>query len=215
LDERKGGPGVSRKPRADAERNRIRLIEVARATFTELGAEVALEEIARRAGVGIGTLYRHFPTRDALLSEVYRHAVEQLAEAAGRLSQTLAPVEALREWLRLFVDYIATKQVMAPALGAMPGGTASLYASSGPTIKTAIAQLIDRAVAHGDIGGDIEPLDLLKALMGVANVKNGPGWQASAHRLIDILIDGLRAQRRKSPATAAQTRRRPTSAQDA
>jgi AcrR family transcriptional regulator len=198
LDERKGGPGVSRKPRADAERNRIRLIEVARAAFTELGAEVALEEIARRAGVGIGTLYRHFPTRDALLSEVYRHAVEQLAGAAARLSGTLAPVDALREWLRLFIDYIATKQVMAPALGAMAGGTASLYASSGPTIKTAISQLIDRAIAHGDVGGEIEPLDLLRALMGVANVKNGPGWQASAHRLIDILIDGLRAQRRKS-----------------
>jgi AcrR family transcriptional regulator len=196
LDDRKGRPGASRKPRADAERNRVRLIEVARAAFTELGAEVALEEIARRAGVGIGTLYRHFPTRDALLTEVYRHAVGQLAEAAGRLAGALAPLDALREWMRLFVDYIATKQVMAPALGAMAGGTASLYASSGPTIRTAIAQLIDRAVAHGDISRDFEPLDLLRALMGVANVNNGPGWQASAHRLIDILIDGLRAQRR-------------------
>ena len=199
MDERKGGPGVSRKPRADAERNRIRLIEVARAAFTELGAEVALEEIARRAGVGIGTLYRHFPTRDALLTEVYRHAVEQLAKAAARLSKTLAPVDALREWMRLFVDYIATKQVMAPALGAMVGGTASLYASSGPTIRTAISQLIDHAIANGDIGRDIEPLDLLRAVMGVANVNNCPGWQASAHRLIDILIDGLRAQRGRSP----------------
>jgi AcrR family transcriptional regulator len=195
----KAGPETSRKPRADAQRNRIRLIEVARAAFTELGAEVALEEIARRADVGIGTLYRHFPTRDALLTEVYRHAVEQLADAAAHLSETRPPVDALREWMRLFVDYIATKQVMAPALGAMVGGTASLYASSGPTIRTAISQLIDRAVAHGDIGRDIEPLDLLRAVMAVANVNNGPGWQASAHRLIDILIDGLRAQRPISP----------------
>jgi AcrR family transcriptional regulator len=199
LNDRESGSGLVRKPRADAARNRIRLIEVAKAAFTELGADIALEEIARRAGVGIGTLYRHFPTRDALLTEVYRHAVEQLAEAAARLSGTLAPVDALREWMRLFVDYIATKQVMAPALGAMVGGTASLYASSGPTIRTAISQLIDRAVAHGDIGRDIEPLDLLRAVMAVANVNNGPGWQASAHRLIDILIDGLRAQRPISP----------------
>jgi AcrR family transcriptional regulator len=195
LNDREAGPGLVRRPRADAARNRVRLMEVAKATFTELGAEVALEEIARRAGVGIGTLYRHFPTRDALLTEVYRHAVEQLADAAARLAKTLAPVDALREWMRLFVDYIATKQVMAPALGAMAGGTANLYASSGPTIRTAISQLIDRAVAHGDIGRHIEPLDLLRAVMGVANVNNGPGWQDSAHRLIDILIDGLRAQR--------------------
>src|ERR1700722_17496362 len=171
LNDREAGPGLVRRPRADAARNRVRLMEVAKATFTELGAE------------------------DALLTDVYGHAVEQLAEAAARLSKTLAPVDALREWMRLFVDYIATKQVMAPALGAMVGGTASLYASSGPNIRTAISQLIDRAVAHGDIGRDIEPLDLLRAIMGVANVNNGPGWQDSAHRLIDILIDGLRAPR--------------------
>jgi len=113
-------------------------MEVAKAAFTEVGPDVALEEIARRAGVGIGTLYRHFPTRDALLAEVYRHAVEQLAETAEHLSATHPPVEALREWMRLFVDYIATKQVIAPALSAMVGGTSELYAASGTTIKTAI-----------------------------------------------------------------------------
>jgi AcrR family transcriptional regulator len=199
LDNREGGPGVLRKPRADAERNRIRLMEAAKAAFTELGADVPLEEITRRAGVGIGTLYRHFPTRDTLLTEVYRHAVEQLAETATRLSKTLPPVDALRDWMRLFVDYIATKQVMAPALNAMSGGTAGLYASSGPTIKTAISLLIDRAVANGDIRLDLEPFDLLRALMGVANVNNGLGWQARAHMLIDILIEGLRVQRHSSP----------------
>lgn len=195
MDAREPGPGVIRKPRADAERNRIRLMQAAKAAFTELGADVALEEIARRAGVGIGTLYRHFPTRDVLLTEVYRHAVEQLAEAAARLSKTLAPVDALRSWMRLFVDYVATKQVVAPALNAMSGGAAGLYASSGPTIKTAISQLIDRAVTNGNIRLDLEPFDLLRALMGVANINNGPGWQARAHILIDILISGLRIQR--------------------
>jgi AcrR family transcriptional regulator len=185
---------VVRKPRADAERNRDRLIEAAKAAFARHGAAASLDEIARSAAVGIGTLYRHFPTRDALLAEVYRHAVEQLAEAAEELSETHAPVDALRDWMRLFVDYIATKQVIAPALNAMVGGTSALYASSGPTIKTAVSGLIDRAVASGEIRGVLEPFDLLRALVGVANVNNGPGWQASAHTLIDVLIEGLRVR---------------------
>jgi AcrR family transcriptional regulator len=194
LSERAAHTGATRKPRADAERNRIRLMEVAKAAFTELGPGVALEEIARRADVGIGTLYRHFPTRDALLAEVYRHAVEQLAEAAEELSETHAPVEALRAWMQLFVDYIATKQVIAPALNAMAGGTSELYATSGPTIKSAITGLIDRAVDGGEIRRVLEPFDLLRALVGVANVNNGLGWQTSAHTLIDVLIEGLRAR---------------------
>jgi AcrR family transcriptional regulator len=198
LDAREPGPGAIRKPRADAKRNRIHLMHAAKAAFTELGTDVALEEIARRAGVGIGTLYRHFPTRDVLLSEVYRHAVEQLVEAAARLSKTLPPVDALRDWMRLFVDYISTKQVVAPALRARVGGTTDLYNSSGPTIRQAISLLIDRAVANGDIRLNLEPLDLLRALMGVANANNGPGWQTSAHILIDILINGVRVHRPSS-----------------
>jgi AcrR family transcriptional regulator len=194
LADRGDSTGVTRKPRADAERNRLRLMEAAKTAFTELGPDVALEEIARRAGVGIGTLYRHFPTRYVLLAEVYRHAVEQLAETAARLSKTRTPIDALRDWLRLFVDYIATKQVIAPALSSMVGGTSTLYASSGATIKSAISLLIDRAVANGDIRLDLDPLDLLRALVGVANVNNGPGWQTSAHALIDILIEGVRVR---------------------
>ena len=135
-----------RKPRADAERNRLRLMEVAKAAFTELGPDVALEEIARRSEVGIGTLYRHFPTREALLTEVYRHAVEQLAASATMLSSTRPPIDALRDWMRQFVDYVATKHVIAPALQAMVGGTTTLYASSGVTIKSAMSLLVDRAV---------------------------------------------------------------------
>ena len=115
-------PVLGRKPRADAERNRLRLLEVARKAFTERGAEVPLEEIAREAGVGIGTLYRHFPSRDALLVEVYRHGVEELGRHARALAETEAPVEALRQWMRRFVDYMATKQVLAPALNAVDCG---------------------------------------------------------------------------------------------
>jgi hypothetical protein len=96
--------------------------------------------------------------------------------------------------MRLFVDYIATKQVIAPALSSMVGGTSGLYASSGVAIQSAISLLVDRAVAGGDIRLDLDPLDLLRALVGVANINNGPGWQTGAHALIDILIEGVRVR---------------------
>ena len=121
----------TRPLRADAQRNRGRLIAVAKYMFSEGGSETSLEAIAREAGVGIGTLYRHFPTRDTLIEAVYRTETQHLARAATRFSETLPPVEALRDWLRLFVDHIATKQVMSPVLASLVGGTSQLYAESG------------------------------------------------------------------------------------
>ena len=109
-------PGGSRKPRADARRNRDRLLEAAKAAFGELGPEASLDEIARRAGVGIGTLYRHFPTREAIVEAVYRREVQQLADAAPRLAESLPPAEALRAWLGVFIAYIGAQKVIAPAL---------------------------------------------------------------------------------------------------
>src|SRR5260370_6617726 len=117
----------TRPLRADAWRSRDRLIEVAKAMFSEGGADTSLEAIAKAAGVGIGTLYRRFPTRDALIESVYRNETQNLAQAAARFADTLPPVEALRAWLRLFVDHIATKQVMSPALASMVGGPPALY----------------------------------------------------------------------------------------
>src|SRR5271156_162324 len=107
---------VSRKPRADAQRNRERILDIAKKAFTRSGANINLDEVAKRAGVGAGTLYRHFPTRDALLEAVYRSEVEKLAAAQQRFAETMPPVEALRAWMLLFVDYIAAKQIIAPAL---------------------------------------------------------------------------------------------------
>jgi AcrR family transcriptional regulator len=182
----------TRPLRADARRNRDRVIDVAKAMFSEGGADTSLEAIAKGAGVGIGTLYRHFPTRDALIESVYRNETQNLAQAARRFAETLPPVEALRAWLRLFVDHIATKQVMAPALASMVGGPSELYAQSGAMVKTAIALLVDRAVASGTIRLDIDPLDLLRALAGVAGISSAPGWEESAKRLVDILIAGVR-----------------------
>ncbi len=185
----------ARKPRADGQRNRERLMEAAKVAFAEVGADVSLEEIARRAGVGIGTLYRHFPTRDAIVEAVYRREVWQLASAAERLLGDVAPGEALHRWMRLFVDYIATKKLIAPALGALVGGTSDLYAASGAQITGAMTRLAARAAASGDIRADADPEDLLRALVGFTYGANGPGWQASALRLIDLLMDGLKTAR--------------------
>jgi AcrR family transcriptional regulator len=188
-------PRAVRQPRADARRNREGLLEAAKSTFAEVGAEASLEEIARRAGVGIGTLYRHFPTRDAIVEAVYRREVQQLADAAPRLIESLPPAEALRAWMRLFVDYIAAKRVIAPALKSLVGGGSTLYADSSTRINEAIALLVERARASGDIRPNAESADLLRALIGFAYVNSAPDWEASARRLIDLLIDGLRAQR--------------------
>lgn len=183
-----------RKPRADGQRNQARLIESAKAAFAEKGTDVSLDEIARRAGVGIGTLYRHFPTRDAIVEAVYRHEVGQLAASATRLLAGMSPGPALHEWMRLFVDYIATKKVIAPALGSITGGTRELFSASGAQITQAMFMLVEQARAAGDIRADVDSNDLLRALVGFAfgYDNGGPGWQASALRLIDVLMDGLR-----------------------
>jgi AcrR family transcriptional regulator len=148
--------GPARKPRADGQRNRERLMEAAKAMFADMGTDVGLDEIARRAGVGIGTLYRHFPTRDAIVEAVYRCEVEQLAGSATRLLGSSSPGEALHQWMRLFVDYIATKKVMAAALGSIVSGAPELYASSATQITDAMFLLVDRARAIGDIRPDVE-----------------------------------------------------------
>lgn len=180
-----------RKIRADAERNRHRLTEVAKAAFAEEGADVSLEEIARRAGVGIGTLYRHFPTRDAILGTIYREESKQLGDAASKLLEKTTPVEALRAWLRLFVDYIATKKLILPALRASACDTSELTAYSSEQIRTAADLLVSRAIENGDIKQDVQALDLLYALYGFANTDNQPDIVPRAHRLIDILVAGL------------------------
>jgi AcrR family transcriptional regulator len=181
-----------RRPRADAQRNRERLLEVAKEAFTEHGAGVSLDEVAKQAGVGAGTLYRHFPTREALLEEVYRTEVEKLAAAEREFTRTMPPVQALRAWMLLFVDYIAAKQIIAPALNTMVGGPSKVLQSSGGLVKNAIRTLVERAIENGDIRGDLEPIDLLRALIGVSNVASDPNWKQSARRLVDILVQGSR-----------------------
>ena len=191
----KSSKAAVRKPRADAQRNRERILNFAKQAFTQHGVNMSLDDVARQAGVGAGTLYRHFPTRDSLLEAVYRTEVEKLAAAEKQLSDTMPPIEALRGWMLLFVDYIATKQIIAPALNTLVGKPSKLFDASGTLIKTAIHALVSRAIESGDIRADLDPLDLLRALVGVSNVASGPDWSQSAKRLVQILIAGSRIER--------------------
>jgi len=189
---KKHSQSAGRKPRSDARQNRDRILEVAKAAFTRSGADASLDDVAKQADVGPGTLYRHFSTRDALIEAVYRTEVQKLAAAQRELSANLSPIEALRAWMMLFVDYIATKQIIAPALNSVVGGPSRLYDSSRVQVTGAIEALVKTAVESGDIRKDLEPFDLLRALIGVSNVATGPDWQQSARRLVDILITGSR-----------------------
>jgi AcrR family transcriptional regulator len=198
-------PDPDRAPRADAQRNRERLLEVAKEAFTRHGADISLDSVARQAGVGAGTLYRHFATRDALLEAVYRTEVHKLAGAEKEFSARMAPIDALRAWMLLFVDYIATKQIIAPALNTLVCDTSKLFEASGALITGAIHALVQRAIGSGDIRADLDPLDLLRALIGVSNVASVPDWPASARRLVEILLSGSRPV---APVSAAQKKAR-------
>jgi AcrR family transcriptional regulator len=192
MTTKKHTPPPRRKLRADGQRNRERILEIAKEAFTQSGAKISLDDVARQARIGAGTLYRHFPTREALLEAVYRTEVEKLAEAEREFAQRMPPIEALRAWMLLFVDYIETKQIIAPALNTLVGGPSKLFEASGSQIKGAIQGLVERAIASGDIRPDLDPLDLLRALIGVSNVASAPDWAQSARRLVQILITGSR-----------------------
>jgi AcrR family transcriptional regulator len=181
-----------RKPRADAQRNRERILEVAKEAFTRSGANASLDDIAKQAGVGPGTLYRHFPTREELLQAVYRSELEKLAAAERKFAQTMTPIEALRAWLLLFVDAIAAKELIAPALNTLVGDHKKMFEASYAQTLEAIRSLVKRAIKSGDIRRDLDPIDLIRALVGVANVATSPEWQQSARRLVDILVTGSR-----------------------
>jgi AcrR family transcriptional regulator len=192
MDERDERDGSARGGRADARRNRERLLTAAKEALAEVGAGVSLEEIARRAGVGIGTLYRNFPSREAILEGVYRRDVEFHHASAARLLETMAPGDALHEWMRRALDYAATKKGMSSALASIKDGSSELYASSSKLYIDAVTLLVQRATESGDIREGVDPMDLLGALGGFAHGSGRADWQPRALRLLDILMDGLR-----------------------
>jgi AcrR family transcriptional regulator len=183
---------LARRPRADAIRNRERVLEAAKAVFSAGGGDASLEAVARQAGVGIGTLYRHFPTREALFEAVYRHEVEHLSDLADEL-KIGDPVEALRQWMTSNIQFVATKKGMLAALAlTMSSASPDLTAYSAARLTAAVRGLLDRAIAAGAIRADIEPEDLLRALVGMCYINDRPDWQASVLRLVDVLVDGMR-----------------------
>jgi AcrR family transcriptional regulator len=186
---------ASRKPRADALRNRDRLLEAARAVFSAGGQEASLEVVARTARVGIGTLYRHFPTREALFEAVYRHEVQQLADVAERLKKEKRPIEALREWMHSIVKFVATKKGMSTALALATAKDSDRVSYSADRLARGLRLLLEQAIAAGEVRSDAGPQDLLRVIMGVCHAYDQPGSQKSVLRLVDIFIDGLRTQR--------------------
>jgi AcrR family transcriptional regulator len=183
---------TARQPRADALRNRERVLEAAKAVFSAGGPDASLEAVARHAGVGIGTLYRHFPTREALFEAVYRREVEQLFDLAAQLRTEAAPTEALRLWLRASVEFVATKKGMSSALALAAHNSSALAAYSLDRLSQAAGALLARAVEAGELRPDISAEDLLRALIGMCYTHDKPGWQANVLRLVDVFVDGLR-----------------------
>jgi len=181
-----------RKPRSDALRNRELVLEAAKVVFSAGGAEASLEAVARRAGVGIGTLYRHFPTREALFEAVYRREVEQLAELAEQLKAEAEPAEALRLWLRSNVAFVATKKGMSAALALVMDKSSELFAYSSGRLTSTVTALLARAVEAGEIRDDVSAEDLIRALVGMCYMNDQPGWQDSVMRMVDVFVDGLR-----------------------
>jgi AcrR family transcriptional regulator len=202
-----------RRPRADAVRNRERVLAAAKAVFSAGGPEASLEAVAKKAEVGIGTLYRHFPTRQDLFEAVYRREVQQLVELAEELQNAQdapAPVDALRRWLRSNVEFVATKKGMSAALALTVQGSSDLAAFTFDRLTKAVGALLDRAIAAGEIRSDISPEDLLRALVGMCYMHDQPGWQKSVIRLVDVFVDGLRVpadRGSKLPSRGAASRK--------
>jgi AcrR family transcriptional regulator len=182
---------TTRHLRADATRNRERLLEAAAAAFAAHGAEVPLEDVARSAGVGIGTLYRHFPTRDALVEAVYRHEVDVLCARADELLAILPPDQALASWMQLFVRHVATKRGMSSALKSMMGSNTTLFDDSRARAVDAATRLLDAGVVAGTVRADIQGADLLRAVGGIC-MSTDQERAESAERLVGLLFDGLR-----------------------
>jgi AcrR family transcriptional regulator len=185
-------PKTVRKPRSDAQRNRERILEVAKQVFTRRGTDASMDEIAKRAKIGPGTLYRHFPTRDELLATVYITEVEKLAAAQKQLSAELTPPDALRAWLMVFIDYIAAKKIIAPALNAMAGGPSRVFQQTTQVMEEAANTLASHAVASGDLRPDVDPMDLLRAIYGLSTAGSADDWPAKARTFVDILLQGSR-----------------------
>ncbi len=183
---------ADRPQRKDAQRNREALLVAAAEAYGKRGVDAPLEDIAHSAGLGIGTLYRHFPTRDALNEAVYRREVEQLCNGVDGLLEQFRPADALAEWMRAFAVYVAKKRGMAVALKSALGPDNELFSYSHRRIRESLGTLVERSVGSGAIRPDVDAEDLLRAMSGICMATDSPGWSDRTGRLIDLLVDGLR-----------------------
>lgn len=182
----------ARKTRVDSVRNRERVLAAAKAVFAASGPAGSLEAVARQAGVGVGTLYRHFPTRQDLFEAVYRREVEQLVELAGQLGADLPPLEALRQWMHANVEFVATKKGMSAALAVAVHASSELTVHSIDRLSRALETLLRRAAEAGVIRDDIGAEDILRTIVGLCYTHDRPGWQSNVLRLVDVFVDGMR-----------------------
>ncbi|WP_329135101.1 TetR/AcrR family transcriptional regulator [Streptomyces sp. NBC_01476] len=184
-----------RRLRADAQLNEDRLLEAAARAFADEGADASLKAIAKEAGVGIGTLYRRFPTRERLIEATYRNETARLCAAAPELLATEPPVRALRTWMDLFIDYMATKHGMADALPAILAAEDGLRMRTRDLLTEAGRGLVSAGIEAGEIRPDADPSDVLMALAGITLIAGAPSQRPLAHRLTDLLLAGLRPPR--------------------
>ena len=187
--------------RADAQANYERLLEVAARTFAREGADTSLKAIAAEAGVGIGTLYRRFPTREDLIEAIYRNETTRLCESAQRLLGEKSPTEAFRAWMECFVDYMLTKQGMADALPAILASRDALRLHSREALGEAVAVLLNAGIASGHFRADVAASDVLMALGGITLISGHEHQRDLASRLVSLLLDGLIAH----PTSASST----------
>jgi AcrR family transcriptional regulator len=182
----------ARAPRADAARNRDMLLAAATRAFASAETEPSMRAIAREAGVGIATLYRHFPTRESLVDAIYHDQVERLTAGARELLRQLPPAQAMRQWMDLFGEWLATKHGMLDTLAAMLESGAIAHAQSRTELLDAITTILDAGRAAGDIRGDVSAEDIAASLTGIFTVMGKPANQAQANRVLNLLMDGLR-----------------------
>lgn len=202
VAETSGAAAEGRPQRADARRNRDRLLESAVRAFTRDGLEATLDAVAKDAGVGIGTLYRHFPTRESLVEAAYRNELTKLCESVAELGESLPADRAMREWLNRFTDYMGAKRGMAEVLRALIASGGNPYAHSRDRLLEAITTLLRAGTESGALRPDVDPGDILASLSGISLITSQPDQREQAGRLLDLLMDGLRYN---SPIAGSRT----------
>lgn len=182
----------SQLQRADARRNRERLLSAAAEVFAESGEDATMEAVAARAGLGIGTLYRNFPNREALLVATFQHEVNALCAAAEDLLDSKSPDEALREWIERFAAYAATKRGMGSALQMALASDVPMYTDLRMRILDALRLLIDAGAAAGTLRADVDAEDAMRVISSIWYVPAGPEWRQQIGNMLNLIIDGLR-----------------------